>query len=106
MLCPMFPLQTHESPDYENSSAAAQLKAADDILYASVTFIKNPEAVYSNIRTTLPSAEERKEEEVDGKDGDEEEEGVEYSTINIRSATASPRWIFCFLAYLQHYYFI
>ncbi|KAG7220294.1 hypothetical protein INR49_018286, partial [Caranx melampygus] len=64
--------QTYESPDYENSSGAVQIKPADDILYTSVRFIKNPEALYSNIRTT-------------------EDESVEYSTVNVKSVDASSR---------------
>lgn len=68
-----------------------QIKAADDILYASVRFAKNPEALYSNIRTTQPNVEEEKEDEDEDEDGDEEDESVEYSTVNVKSVGASSR---------------
>lgn len=64
-----------------------QIKAADDILYASVRFAKNPEALYSNIRMTQPNVEEEKEDE----DEAEEDESVEYSTVNLKSVGASSR---------------
>ncbi|KAG7220292.1 hypothetical protein INR49_018284 [Caranx melampygus] len=77
--------KTYESPDYENSSGAVQIKPADDILYASVRFTKNPEALYSNIRTTQPITEEK------NKDEEDEDESVEYSTVNVKSVDASSR---------------
>ncbi|XP_045886854.1 B-cell receptor CD22-like [Micropterus dolomieu] len=68
-----------------NPSAAAQRKQAeesDDLCYASVSFSKNQEdALYSNIKPAQPNRHKNEEEE--------DEDGVEYSVVNFKSASAS-----------------
>ncbi|KAI3353500.1 hypothetical protein L3Q82_020020 [Scortum barcoo] len=70
-----------------NPSAAVQRAPAeepDDVYYASVSFCKNQEdPLYSNIRPAQANRLKNEEE-------DEDEEGVEYTVVNIKSASASP----------------
>ncbi|XP_071360040.1 B-cell receptor CD22-like isoform X10 [Trachinotus anak] len=76
--------QINASPDYENSSAAVQIRPSeqqDGLLYSTVTFCKNQEdPLYSNVRLAQPNRPNKEEEE--------NEEGVDYTTVNVN---ASPR---------------
>ncbi|KAI3352570.1 hypothetical protein L3Q82_005506 [Scortum barcoo] len=69
-----------------NPSAAVQRAPAeepDDIYYASVSFCINQEdPIYSNIRPAQANRFKNEEE-------DEDEEGVQYAMVNIKSASAS-----------------
>lgn len=75
------------NPVYANSSAVAQTKPAedDDISYASVNFSENQEdSLYSNIRPAQPNRHKHEEED---------EDSVEYTTVNFNNSSASPQWV-------------
>ncbi|KAI3352572.1 hypothetical protein L3Q82_005508 [Scortum barcoo] len=71
--------QTTESGERPDNNAQEQ----DDVYYASVSFCKNQEdPLYSNIRPAQANRLKNEEE-------DEDEEGVQYAMVNIKSASAS-----------------
>ncbi|XP_059190245.1 Fc receptor-like protein 3, partial [Centropristis striata] len=80
--------QVHMDAVYDSPSAPVQRSAAeqqDDLCYASVSFTRNQEdPLYSNIRLAQPLRHKEEEEEEE-----EEEEDVEYTAVNLRSASAT-----------------
>uniref|UniRef100_A0A8P4FYK0 B-cell receptor CD22 n=2 Tax=Dicentrarchus labrax TaxID=13489 RepID=A0A8P4FYK0_DICLA len=80
--------QLNMNPVYDNCSAVAQTKPAeedDDISYASVSFSDNKEdPLYSNIRPAQANRQKHEEEE-------EDEDSVEYTTVNFNNSSASPQ---------------
>ncbi|XP_040003026.1 sialic acid-binding Ig-like lectin 16 isoform X4 [Xiphias gladius] len=79
--------QLNVGSEYENSSAAVQREPAaqeDELFYSIVRFSKNQEdPLYSNISLAQPSKHWREEEE--------DEEGVDYTNVAVKSASATPR---------------
>ncbi|XP_026158880.1 B-cell receptor CD22-like [Mastacembelus armatus] len=79
--------QPNVESEYDHPSAAVQRQAAeqqDELFYASISFSKNrEEAVYSNIRPAQPDRHQKQEEE--------DEDCIEYSTVNAWTAGAAPR---------------
>lgn len=81
LVCAMFTLQPNMSSVCDDPSDAVQRKPAeeqDDLCYANIRFCKNRgDPLYSNVNTHR-------------NDKEEEEDCVEYTFVNIKSASASP----------------
>lgn len=77
--------QLFMGPVYDNPSAEAQRQPAEqqeDLHYASICFSQNQaEAIYSNIRPAQPHRQIEEEDE---------EDGVDYTTIKINHASSTP----------------